>query len=213
MTLTTTTAASSGSRPSTTSKGSDEEDAARSNKLYEQYMTMVNTLPEGWRRNSQEGQAAPFVHVPSGTVSWKHPNQAQLKAFVKEQELRQRQAAMLGEPVEYYYQMPTATKKTTATTHVTINNIHKKKRAQRMVKMLQLMLQSGAPLEAVERRAAVEQIDMAVVLQQQPEQEQDSAAEDDDSKSTTEKKIVVSPVLLKKYSKYMRGSAISVGQV
>ncbi|KAG7373027.1 phospholipid-translocating P-type ATPase, flippase [Nitzschia inconspicua] len=173
----------------------DEETA-----LYERYVTMANNLPEGWSRNPKSGEKgeAPFVHT-SGKVSWKNPNQEKLQAFFKEQEMKRQ--AMLGNPQ-------------VAVVEYKVGNINTasdqvNKHQTRMIKKLRLMLQSGAPLEVVERRAAVENIDMAVVLKQQQQQEE---PQNDPSADLNSKKVVVSPVLLKKYIR-MRKMGVGLAQV
>jgi hypothetical protein len=207
------------------SKVTNNKDQDDAHHLYERYMNILNTLPEGWSRNPKAGSVngeAPFVHASSGKVSWKHPSHVALKEFSfvhEEEQKRQSEDSNMADADVLQYQVRPITS-VIASYASSLSSKHE----QKIIKMLRLMLQTGAPLEAVERRAAIENIDMSMVLmlqhhhqlqlqpqkqnQQQPENEPDRAEtilvanssffnHTDNNKN----KVVVSPVLLKKYCK------------
>jgi hypothetical protein len=188
--------------------------------LYDRYMTILNTLPEGWSRNPKAGSVngeAPFVHASTGKVSWKHPNQAQLTAFLQnEQQKRQgspntdSNAHADADADALQYQVRPTTINGVVASSSSSSLLLSSKHEQKMIKKLRLMLQAGAPLEVVERRAAVENIDISEVLlqpQQQQQNEMDGSKKclvtntSINNNNSSNSNVMVSPVLLKKYSK------------
>jgi hypothetical protein len=196
--------------------------------LYDRYLSILNTLPEGWSRNPQAGSVngeAPFVHVSTGQVSWKHPNHDQLKSFLQQQEEQQKHQAMArnddtswnaptdADAVQYQVR-PTSTAGVAASSSSSSSSLlllsSSFQQDQKMIKKLRLMLQAGAPLEVVERRAAVAKIDMSVVLWQDQQKQQKQQNEEDrlatnpaGTNMNTNKRIIVSPILVKKYSELL----------
>ena len=100
-----------------------------------------SNLPDGWTRNPKHPSVrgeAPFVHERSGKMSWKNPNQAKIKAFLKEmQEEKEKQQAK----EEFTVTVPSSFQAPTAGNNKYVSSANKS-----MVKKLRLMLQAGAPL-------------------------------------------------------------------
>jgi hypothetical protein len=147
------------------------------NQDYRAFMELMNNLPDGWMRNpnydvaSGNSKEPPFLHS-SGKVSWKNPNQKKVLQMIETENAKK----VTEETVSYKV----------GKTVLPAGN-------KTLIKKLRLMLQAGAPLEAVERRAQVEGIDMEAVLQQE-------YAANNKVENKENSVVTISPVLLKKYS-------------
>ena len=108
----------------------------------------MNELPEGWIRNPQYeigSVEAPYIYEPTGKKSWKNPNHNKIMNLVNTaNKMKYSNTSMVSSP-------PSANK-------------YSDKHNKMMIKKLRLMLQAGAPLHVVERRAAIENINMEAVL-------------------------------------------------
>lgn len=175
-------------------------------EAYERYHDLLNSdLPEGWKKgNPANGEKAPYVHE-DGRVSWKNPNSAKIQAFLKEMETHKKEQ-----------EEQEMTKENNKRKQISLSSSWRHHPSQRCtIKKLRLMLtKAGAPLEVVERRAAVEGIDMALVLQHEEEcaSSQDVVAFDNNENNSNFPEPPASPVLLKKYKRMLK-SGVPLPQV
>jgi hypothetical protein len=105
----------------------------------------LQSLPEGWIYRDPKDispNQPPYLHEPSGQVSWKNPNYVDTMNEVKLDKAST----------------------TFASKHKMVNRADGDKHNNKSVKKLRLMLKAGAPLGAVEQKALLEGIDMAIVL-------------------------------------------------
>jgi hypothetical protein len=99
----------------------------------------MKSLPEGWIRRDPKDispNQPPYLHEPSGQVSWKNPNYVGIMNKLN----------------------------TSAAKHKMANHADGDKNNNKSVKKLRLMLKAGAPLGAIEQKAKLEGVDMAIVL-------------------------------------------------
>lgn len=137
----------------------------------------LQELPEGWTRNlDPTGDCkAPYIHV-SGMESFRHPNRPLMDKLIKE--LQDAEKASLDKMKE-----ETETRTAAAVPpHVRGN-----------IKKLRMMLQSGIPPAAVEQKAKLLGVDMAMVLGEAKEQD-----------SSSEGPTSIPAPLLKKYKRMIK---------
>mmetsp|Transcript_30278 Transcript_30278/g.73700 ORF Transcript_30278/g.73700 Transcript_30278/m.73700 type:complete len:1058 (-) Transcript_30278:143-3316(-) len=135
---------------------------------YEKYHDLINNLPSGWTRGDNEkNNEAPYIHE-DGRVSYRNPNWKKIKSFMKEMDDLKRQHLLQQEEEEEEEEGKEATTEKMENTASSSSSPSWRQHPKRsMIKKLRLMLTAaGAPLEVVERRAAMEGIDMDLVLQQ-----------------------------------------------
>lgn len=161
---------------------------------YERYNQLVNDLPSGWKKGDRQN-GPPYIHE-DGHFSYKNPNWYQIKLFMNE--MRELKHKIEEESMMKEKETLTAAAKSSSSSWR-----HHPKRS--MIKKLRLMLKAGAPLEAVQRRAAVEDIDMDLVLQQQDEDTSKYDVPDDaDADADPFVAAPAPPILLKKYQRMLK---------
>ena len=119
---------------------------------------LLTSLPEGWIRRDPKDispNQPPYLHEPSGEVSWKNPNASKIIKIVNENDSSNK-----------------------ATKHKMSNDAGN---ANKAVKRLKLMLKAGAPLGAVEQKAELDGVDMSLVLSSSSDEEGDGANENQTS--------------------------------
>ena len=176
---------------------------------YEEYQDLINILPSGWKRGDEKKKEPPYIHE-DGLVSYRNPNWKKIKSFMKKMDDLKRQQCLLQEKEE---EEEKAAEKTDNTAEASSSWRQHPKRS--MIKKLRLMLTAaGAPLQVVERRAAMEGIDMDLVLQQPsrsattPDEglvdAADGTAANDDGAIVVEQAPPASSFLLKKYKRMIK---------
>lgn len=146
---------------------------------YDAVRTLVEKLPPGWKRRDPKevgpGQP-PYAH-DSGATSWRNPNFRQVMDVVdaRNEALGAADGGGGGGRAAH----------------------------GKRVKKLRLMLQAGAPLGAVEQRAKLEGIDMALVLSPSDEKKEDdkvgAGREGDDQEG-----VPIPETLVKKYKRMVK---------
>ena len=100
---------------------------------------LLTSLPEGWIRRDPKDispHQPPYLHEPTGEVSWKNPNASKIMRIVNDKDEK-------------------------VAKHKRNNDADNSYKA---VKKLKLMLKAGAPLGAVEQKAKMDGVDMSLVL-------------------------------------------------
>jgi len=161
-------------------EGMDRDDANYVHSVeYSEMMDLVQSLPPGWKRldPAEVGPGKPpYVHEPTGESSWRNPN------FRKIMDVA--------------------------------DTLHQEKKKEsdgryasnKQVKKLRLMLQAGAPLGAVEQKAGLEGIDMALVLSPSEEKAVDEA-EASDAEEGGDPAATAAPIpetLVRKYKRMIK---------
>eukprot|EP00574_Skeletonema_japonicum_P012330 CAMPEP_0201718278 /NCGR_PEP_ID=MMETSP0593-20130828/3826_1 /ASSEMBLY_ACC=CAM_ASM_000672 /TAXON_ID=267983 /ORGANISM="Skeletonema japonicum, Strain CCMP2506" /LENGTH=942 /DNA_ID=CAMNT_0048208537 /DNA_START=9 /DNA_END=2834 /DNA_ORIENTATION=+ len=145
-------------------------------KAYEIHKLMTS-LPEGWIRRDPKDispNQPPYLHEPSGQVSWRNPNHVAIMKLVNQED-----------------------NTTTTPKHKMVNSAEKNSKSSvKSVKKLRLMLKAGAPLGAVEQKASLEGIDMGSVLS--------SSDDDDENNSRGKSQVIIPEILVKKYKRMLK---------
>ena len=148
---------------------------------YDEMHDLLHKLPPGWKRidaSELSPNQPPYVHEPSGQTSWRNPN------FDK----------VMSVADKYHQQQG---KRNVADTDA----------SSKQVKKLRLMLQAGAPLGAVEQKARLDGIDMALVLSPSEEKKEDSndaKAAVNDIDEEKEAVVAIPEILVKKYKRMIK---------